>query len=498
MSKFVPKFLYICTIFTVFLLQYVSLSSQDLNFEDFKKQYSASYQNYQDSVNQAFEGFLKAAWIEIAAQKPTASYKKPKPISLPVAKPLPEGYAKPKPKNKPSNEQKEAAVPPTPEVLSPKPIKAPVAEPPSSSYGLVFFGKFWEISFLQSINYAANEATTYSDSYFSDQWKLLETTYDAEKIKQIKDLLKQQNASDWSSFLFIQQWINEQKTIPNSSRDLHLWFLMQQLGYDFRIGYANNKSLVLAAFDQSLYGVTFYNFGDKKYYVVQNTKNITGRIKTYDGVIGKELRWMQQVPYTALDNQANEERLLKFPFNGEDYEFRVAINPAHIAYQEQFLRSKPELYGWFNPSDVVIKQLDSAIKPVLSTLTDEEQINFLLALVQYSFVYQTDDEQFGFEKFMTPEECLWSAASDCEDRTALFAWLVNRYTEHDYQFVRYPTHIALAISKKEIDFKKSKYDAYVDGDNNRTYVVADPTYVGASFGMEMPKLINKGTLIHNH
>lgn len=497
MTKFVPKFLTISLfIIAAILLRNNALDAQDLNFEDFKKQYSATYQSYQDSVNQAFEGFLKAAWVEINAQKPAATYKEAKPRSLPVAKPIPEEFIK---KPLPKKEKPKAETPvktKSPVELSPISPKAPVTEPPSSIYGLVFFGKFWEISFVDTPNNTAGEKlTNYNDAYFSEKWKELKMVYSSERQAELIALLENQQASDWSTFLFIQQWINEQKSIPARDRDLHLWFVMQQLGYDFRIGYDNYKSLVLAAFSQPLYGISYYTFANKKYYVVQNSQNITGRIKTYDGILGKEIEWQQQVPYSALDDSEQISRLLKFPYDGKNHEISLAISPSHIAFQEKILRSKPELYGSFNPSENVISQLDKALVPNMSILSQAEKVNYLLALVQYSFTYQTDDEQYGYEKFMTPEECLWNLASDCEDRTALFAWLVNRYTKLDYAFVRYPTHIALAVNAEDVALSGNILHTYKGADKKETYIVADPTYIGASLGMEMPKLLNKGTLI---
>lgn len=497
MTKSVPKFLTILLfIILVNTLQIRVLGAQDLSFEDFKKQYSATYKNYQDSVNQAFEGFLKAAWIEINAQKPVATYKEAKPSTIPIAKPIPEEFIK-KPLPKKEKPKANTSVNTKPPVeLSPLSPKAPVTEPPSSIYGLVFFGKFWEISFIDNPD-GTNTGKTenYNDAYFREQWKLLKKVYNSEKQAELLSLLENQKASDWSTFLFVQQWINEQKSIPTKARDLHLWFVMQQLGYDFRIGYNRDESLVLAAFSQPLYGISYYNFADKKYYVVQNTQNITGRVKTYDGSIGKQIEWQQQIPYTALDGTEKINRVLKFPYDGKNHEISLAISPSHIAFQEKILRSKPELYGSFNPSQSVIAQLDKAIKPSVFTLSQADKVNYLLALVQYSFAYQTDDEQFGYEKFMTPEECLWNLASDCEDRTALFAWLINRYTKINYAFVRYPTHIALAVKAADLALNGNNMDTYKSANKKEIYIVADPTYIGASLGMEMPKLLNKGTLI---
>jgi hypothetical protein len=493
MTISVPK-IYLIVILVLLLSSRINISiAQEVSFEDFKKQYTSSFTSYQDSVNNAFEGFLKSAWIEINNEQPTVTYIEPKPKSIPSLIPIPK---KPTP-SIPENDKETKKSQPD---LSPDLSKAPVISPPTSAYGLVFFGKFWEISFLEGSRSSlkSSRKAQLNKEYFNTQWEILKVTYDSEKLAALKKLLAEQTATDWSSFLFIQQWISEEQAIAKTDRDLHLWFIMQQLGYDFRIGYSNNKTLVLASFDKPLYGITYYTFGDKKYYIVQNEEAIEGPIKTYNGALGKNITWLEPIPYAALDQNQSLQRKLSFPYRNTNYEVQLQLYPEHIAYQEKILRSKPEFYASFEPSNLIAEQLDVFLKPILNTLSIEDQLNFLLAMVQLSFDYQTDNEQFGYEKFMTPEECLWNTASDCEDRTALFAWLVGRYTQHDYRFVRYPTHIALAINTNKLSVHTSNLTKYKDVETNDIFIVADPTYMGASVGMEMPKLLNKGTLIDNH
>jgi len=116
---------------------------------------------------------------------------------------------------------------------------------------------------------------------------------------------------------------------------------------------------------------------------------------------------------------------------------------------------------------------------------DEQQaVNFLLRFVQTSLKYKTDEEQFGKENYMFPEETLYYPYSDCEDRAVLFAWLVQSLLGLDVVGLDLPGHVATAV----------RFNGQVPGDavtyNGKRYVVADPTYINASVGMTMPDYKN--------
>ena len=109
------------------------------------------------------------------------------------------------------------------------------------------------------------------------------------------------------------------------------------------------------------------------------------------------------------------------------------------------------------------------------------QQNILINFVQTAFQYQTDEQQFGYEKPFFVEELFYYPYSDCEDRSMLFSYLVRKLLGLDVVLLDYPNHIATAVCFK----------GNVGGDylmvNGRKYTVCDPTYIGASIGMTMPK-----------
>ena len=105
--------------------------------------------------------------------------------------------------------------------------------------------------------------------------------------------------------------------------------------------------------------------------------------------------------------------------------------------------------------------------------------------MQNSFQYKTDLPHFGREKPLFPEETVYYPYSDCEDRAAIFAYLVKNLTGLKIVGVDYPGHVATAV----------KFNNYQLGSrithNKEVYTICDPTFVGATAGLEMPEFHNE-------
>ena len=118
--------------------------------------------------------------------------------------------------------------------------------------------------------------------------------------------------------------------------------------------------------------------------------------------------------------------------------------------------------------------------PALSRV-QAEAANILIDFVQTAFQYQTDDEQFGYEKPFFVDEVFYYPYCDCEDRSILYSYLVRTLMGLDVVLLDYPNHIATAVC----------FDENVSGDylmvEGKKYVVCDPTYIGASIGNAMPQ-----------
>ena len=122
-----------------------------------------------------------------------------------------------------------------------------------------------------------------------------------------------------------------------------------------------------------------------------------------------------------------------------------------------------------------------SLRKAIAGKSDYEAVEILLNFVQTSLEYMTDDEQFGYERPLFPDESLYYPYCDCEDRSILFSVLVRELVGLDVVLLYYPGHLATAVC----------FNSDVSGDyltvGGRKYVVCDPTYINANVGMTMPQ-----------
>ncbi len=107
-----------------------------------------------------------------------------------------------------------------------------------------------------------------------------------------------------------------------------------------------------------------------------------------------------------------------------------------------------------------------------------------LHFVQYATGYETDLEQFGYQKFFFPEEDLHYGYTDCADRAIFFSYLVKNLLGLKVIGLEYPDHLSTAV----------EFTTEVSGDyvmyGNEKYIICDPTYIGAPIGEAMPKYLH--------
>ena len=67
------------------------------------------------------------------------------------------------------------------------------------------------------------------------------------------------------------------------------------------------------------------------------------------------------------------------------------------------------------------------LKENLKKMNTKNGVDYLMRFTRYAFLYEDDEANFGKEKRLSPEQTLLTKASDCDDRAALFFYLVKFY-----------------------------------------------------------------------
>lgn len=476
------------------LLTQSSLLYANNEFNQWKRQQQQSFQDYKDKRDKEFTAFLKMHWTEMQLLRGVERDPQPKPVRMPVAPPEPVKPVKPVPVQ-PAPSATPVVVAPVPEPgLVPKKIIPPVKPPLVVPAPAVIKGQRIELDYFGSkltLYYdpalQAVLGSPVNENTISDFWSALSLAdYDG-LIGQLEAQRGALQLNDWAYFVLINQLA--QKMYPGflNQQTLFTWFVLAKSDYVARIAYDNRAVYLLVPSNQQIYSVPYFTFDQVRYYAVRFDGNdqTLGKVYTYDGQYPgthKQLDMLLNHDMVLSDKPA--QRKLSFVYAGKPYTINAAYSREQVAFLKTYPQLDLDMYFDANVSSVTASPLLMQLSADMRSMDQQQAVNFLLKFVQTSLQYKTDEDQFGKENYLFPEETLYYPYSDCEDRAVLFAWLVKKLLALEVVGLDYPGHVATAVH----------FTDQVNGDaimfQDKRYVITDPTYVNAIAGMTMPEYKN--------
>jgi hypothetical protein len=484
-------------------------------FEAFRSQQSREVQKvrsefnaYKEKQDAEFADFLKARWSEFETYKGIRRIKEPKPRVIPVAKPKP--YVEPPIPDEPKAKQANG-MPSSPSALdSPAPIAPPEVKPAvisplpqrpqedkqahqqlprvpnrlaANEKDVAFYGnpvRFPFDSKWSGYNMAQNPAAESISAF----WLLMSESEYEPFINAMQMSRKRMELDDWGHVSLIRAAVETLQPGKDDEQKLLLWFFLIKSGYDVRLGYSGNNVHLFVAIGQHVFATKFTKVGAQKYYAVldRDLGASIGSFYTYSAKYPGKLRPINiKTAATAFTKKVAQKRELSFEYQGKKIHLNVAYDRALVDYLTSFPQSDFDLYFDTDGSNLVRQGLLEELRRHVQGRSEEDAVNFLLAFVQKAFAYKTDDDQFGHEKYFFVEESLHYPYNDCEDRSVIFAWLVHELVGDKVVGLLYPGHMTTAVA-----LKSSRQGLASISHQGERYVIADPTYIGATLGMPMP------------
>ena len=429
----------------------------------------------------------------IPLPKPLPPKKKPTPVikTEPVVKPAPK-KEKPVPIVKPIPAKKEPRVKikPLPDIdpeipVTPEP-KRPAAAPAvakGKKLSIDFYGTKLSLRYDPALKTSLGRRI--GAKSISSFWETLsKADYDG-MLKQLRHYRDKLKLNDWGYHLLAYRagegiYSKRNKNAVN----LFVWFMLSKSDYDVKVGYNDNDIFLLSPSKNSIYGVSFLKLEGKKYYAMSfdGKQKKMGSLYTYKGRYPGSDDLMDygiyQTPEVASKVKSKE---LKFKYRGKAYTVPVKYNKTVPEFFEYYPQTEFEVYFNASVSPEAGYSLIKGLKPIIEGKSEGEAVNIIMRFVQTAFKYKTDDGQFGREKYLLPDETLFYPYSDCEDRSIIFAYLVNKLLGLEVVGLHYPGHMATAVRFN--DAIKGDFVRY----KGKKYIVTDPTYINADIGTAMPK-----------
>lgn len=286
--------------------------------------------------------------------------------------------------------------------------------------------------------------------------------------------------NDWGVFTLVRQVADTYCGTANESIVMQQ-FLLNEMGYKARMARkaTEDKMMLFVATDCSIYAHPYITLNGQNYYNLSgNNEQCQFYMCQKDSPkaknsVGMQLKEAPLFPGTVV-NSTHQAK-------GSAARVTVDVPKALMDFYKDYPQCDYSVYFNAPVNAAMENRILSSLAPLVQGRNEADAANILINFVQTAFQYQTDGQQFGYEKPFFVEELFYYPYSDCEDRAMLFSYLVRKLLGLDVVLLDYPEHIATAV----------RFNGNVSGDylmvNGRKYIVCDPTYIGASIGMTMPR-----------
>ena len=314
---------------------------------------------------------------------------------------------------------------------------------------------------------------------------------------EIDNVVNEFGLNEWGYFCLLRTLSERMFTNVNDRVLFCFYMLRNEGGFKTRLarGQESGALTLLIAIDNSkqVYSYTYFRFNDDdsgktqvKYYTVYGGGKASEAVYSYDYCKQDAEKRQMCLDFNNNLNMGSCDVRRTVKLTKTD-NITLPYNKSHMAYLDDVPMTVFPIY-FQSPVAIEAQQvLQKKFNEMKNDYTPTQFIAMLLHFVQTGFDYKTDEEQFGYEKYFYPEEVIGYPYCDCEDRSAMFAWLVQKYTNAKVIGLQYEGHVATAVWFG--DDAEVKGDGFMYG--GKKYYVCDPTYINASIGMTMPQYKNK-------
>lgn len=288
---------------------------------------------------------------------------------------------------------------------------------------------------------------------------------------------KRYELNDWLYYQLIRKAAQQISPKANnySCYTLYKWFFLAKSGYDARVALTSNKVIFYVLNDEDISDIPSFkedgfkymclNYHDYARTDINQDPPVPVRIKVPEAKKAFSYKVTRMPDFKAADYQEKE---LQFTYHHKVYYFNVKVN---LQVQSIFMNYPGvdfETYFNIPLSRETYRSLIPLLRKNVAGMNQKKGVDYLMRFTRYAFLYEDDEENYGKEKRLSPEATLSASYSDCDDRAALFFFLVKEIYDLPMIALLYPTHITMAVQ-----FNKPVGSPIIY--KGKTYSVCEPT-----------------------
>ncbi|PRY50319.1 hypothetical protein B0I27_10940 [Arcticibacter pallidicorallinus] len=283
--------------------------------------------------------------------------------------------------------------------------------------------------------------------------------------------------NDWLYYQLIRR-ISQQispKAENYTRYTLYKWFFLSKSGYDARLAIAGDKIIFYVYNDEDIADIPFFMVDNKKYMCLNihdypkadlhKNPPLPVRINLPDATRSFSYK-ITRLPDFKPENY--KVKKIEFRYKQKTFHFAVKLNPEIEKIFANYPSVDFESYFNIPLSKGTYGSLIPMLKQNVDGMSQKKGVDYLMRFTRYAFLYEDDEENFGKEKRLSAEETLFAKYSDCDDRAALFFYLVKEIYNLPMIAVLYPTHITMAVRFDKAIGKPIIYEG-------KAYSICEPT-----------------------
>ncbi len=299
-------------------------------------------------------------------------------------------------------------------------------------------------------------------------------------LYQISDVANTLNLNQWGYFQLLNECSQQVYPEDKNMQVFFQWAMLSRSRYKVKIGFTKQQLFLLIPSVYKMYNIDFVKVNGINYYVIDGNGE---PLQTYEKDFPEtDILMDVSIKKPFYTDPIKKSKQFKFSYNKKDYSLKLEFDEQMIKFYQTIPLSDISIYFNSVVSDRTKNSIQKSFEPVLKGKSDAEAANILLQFVQQAFDYKTDQQVFGREKYFFPDELLHYPYADCEDRSVLYAYLVKTLLNKEVVALGFPGHMATAINLgQKVEGAKVEY-------NNKIFVIADPTLLGAGLGALMPSV----------
>lgn len=303
------------------------------------------------------------------------------------------------------------------------------------------------------------------------------TDYDP-LIKSLLAIKEKEKLDDWLYYQLVRKTASAlcPKSADYYLYTLYKWFLLTRSGFDASIRLSEDKMLFYVRTDEKIYNLPAY-YKEGRQYICLNYHDYGSNIdfkaevfRELDLAVPEERKTFSykitKLPEFRLSSY--EEKDIRFNYYQSDFQFTIKLNPAVKTIFANYPVVDYASYFNIPLSQETYRSLIPLLRENVRNMSVKGGVDYLMRFTRYAFMFKPDAESFGTEKRLSPEQTLLYPESDCEDRAALFFYLVKEIYNLPMIVMAYPQHVTIAI---KFDKPIGKPIVY----NGQRYTVCEPT-----------------------